>query len=468
MEEAVQDSSNMEQEVNEVEQQDDGDAVEELTNWLSDEYLYLDPKRGDIRMGTILRMEPNEKKPEEILMDIGAKVTGVVQSRDLERLSEEVIDSLKIGSEHLVYVLKPDQDGVAVVSINMALSMQDWQRAREAMEEDEIFEEEVTGFNKGGLLVQYGQVQGFVPASQVISVRRGSRGEDYQESLKAMVGKKIPLKVIEVDHRRRRLILSERQARREWQQSQKEDFLNELAEGQIRKGIVSSFCDFGAFVNLGPMDGLIHISELSWRRVNDPSEVLKLNQEVKVYVLSVDRERERIALSLKRLQQDPWEEAAGNYKPGQVVECVITNVVRFGAFARIEPGIEGLVHISELDDAAVRSPEDIVQVGERLLLRVLRVDMERHRIALSLRQVTAEDRAAWYLAPENALVDEEDEDEDDQAQEAAPVGDADYDDDDGYDDDYDDDADDDDDDDYDDDYDYDDYEDEDYDEDEDD
>jgi small subunit ribosomal protein S1 len=275
------------------------------------------------------------------------------------------------------------------------------------MDEEEIIEEEITGFNKGGLLIQFGQIQGFVPASQVISMRRGSQGQDYQQALQDLVGEELPLKVIEVDHRRRRLILSERQARREWRQAQKEEFLEELEESQIRTGVVTSFCDFGAFVNLGVMDGLIHISELSWKRVDKPSDVLELGQEIEVYVLSVDRERERIALSLKRLQPDPWEEAAGKYQEGQLVECVITNVVRFGAFARLEPGIEGLVHISELAEGPVREPEDIVQVGERLLLKVIRVDMERHRIALSLRQVTADDRASWYLASEPEPEEEE-------------------------------------------------------------
>ena len=389
-------------------------AEESMANWLSDEYLYREPKRGEMREAVVLAI-----RPDEILVDLGVKRTGVVQERDLDRLDPEIRDALKPGATTFVYVLRPDLDGEVLVSVNMAQSMRDWQQAEEYMRDGTIFEAEVTGFNRGGLLIQFGRVQGFIPSSQVVAMRRNSRGQEHESMMQAMVGQTLPLKVIEVDHNRRRLILSERQARREWQRSQRIEFLEELHEGQVRKGIVNSFCDFGAFVSLGPMDGLIHISELSWDRVRDPSEVLELGQEVEVYVLSVDRERERIALSLKQLQEDPWVGMAEKYVEGQLVEGTVTNVLKFGAFVSLDTGIEGLVHGSELDDRPVSDPADVVVIDETLLLRILHVDLERHRIALSLRQVTAQDRENWYVPkddqdePEQGATDGREEDESD-------------------------------------------------------
>ncbi|NLS79295.1 MAG: S1 RNA-binding domain-containing protein [Chloroflexi bacterium] len=355
-------------------------STESMLDWLNEEYLYCQPKRGDLRKATIL-----EVKPSEVLVDIGAKMNGVVQDRDLVRLDEEVRAALKPGAEIMVYVLQPESEGEVIVSINMAQSMRDWQRAMEYLESQAILESEVVGYNRGGLLMQFGQIQGFVPTSQVSSLGRGSRSPDRDGALQEMVGRTLPVKVIEVDHRRRRLILSERQARREWEKAQREQFIAELQEGQTRHGVVSSLCDFGAFVSLGYIDGLIHISEISWERVNKPEQVLQVGQEVDVYVLSVDRERERIALSLKRLQSDPWSQAVEKYWEGQLVEGEITNVLKFGAFASIGDGIEGLIHISELADE-VSDPAQIVQIGDRVQLRVLEVDKERRRIALSLKR----------------------------------------------------------------------------------
>ncbi len=355
-------------------------TTESMLDWLDSDYLYCQPKRGDLRKGTILSVSP-----DEVLIDIGSKMTGVVQDRDLSRLDEETRATLKPGAEIMVYVLLPESEGEVIVSINMALSMRDWQRAMEYLESQAIFESEVTGFNRGGLLVQFGQIQGFIPTSQVSSLGRGSRSSDREGALQQMVGQTLPLKVIEVDHRRRRLILSERQARREWEKTQREQFLSTLEEGQVRHGVVSSLCDFGAFVSLGYIDGLIHISELAWERVNKPEQVLEIGQEVDVYVLSVDRERERIALSLKRLQDDPWVAAVSEFWEGQLVEGEITNVLKFGAFASIGDGIEGLIHVSELADD-VSDPTEVVQIGDRVSLRVLEVDKERRRIALSLKR----------------------------------------------------------------------------------
>jgi small subunit ribosomal protein S1 len=218
-------------------------------------------------------------------------------------------------------------------------------------------------------------------------LRRGLSQEQRQERLAEFVGEELPLKVIEIERHRRRLVLSNRQAVRAWRRKQRRRLLEELAEGDIVHGTVSSLCDFGAFVDLGGADGLIHISELAWHRVKRPSEVLEEGQEVEVYVLRVDRERERIGLSLRRLQPDPWSLVEGRYSPGAIVAGEVMNVVDFGAFVRVEEGVEGLVHVSEMPDEF--SPQLAVSKGERVLVRVLRVDSARKRMGLSLRDVPA-------------------------------------------------------------------------------
>ena len=201
------------------------------------------------------------------------------------------------------------------------------------------------------------------------------------------MGQKLHLKIIEIDRRRNRLILSERAATREWRQTQKERLLDDLQEGDIRKGVVSSLCDFGAFVDLGGADGLVHLSELSWSRVGHPKEVLAVDQEVEVYVLGVDRDRRRIALSMKRLKPEPWSTVQDRYQIGQLVTGTITNITEFGAFARLDDDIEGLIHISELSEDRIDHPNAVVKEGDEVTLRVIRIDPDRQRIGLSLRRV---------------------------------------------------------------------------------
>jgi len=348
---------------------------------LDEQYLYCEPRRGDIRQATIL-----EVRPDEVIVSIGAKANGVVTLRDLEQLDEETRSLIRPGAELPVCVVNPDYYGEILVSIKMAQSARDWQRAQEYLEQGTIFEGDVIGFNKGGALVRFGHIQGFLPNSQIVSVSRRAPDSEPASYLKEVVGQRLPLKVIEVDRSRKRLILSERQARREWQSAQRHQLIAALQEGDVRHGIINSLCDFGAFVDLGGVDGLVHISEIAWERVQNPAQALKVGQEVDVYVLSVDRERERVSLSLKRLQPDPWIIAVEKYQEGQLVEGVITNVRHFGAFAQLEPGIEGLIHISELGIQPTAELEGAIKVGDRLQLRVLQVDVARHRIALSARQ----------------------------------------------------------------------------------
>jgi small subunit ribosomal protein S1 len=352
-----------------------------MWKYLKEEYDYKRPRRGDILYSEVLRIDDNE-----IIVDIGGKTEGVVPSADLQRMGEEAIDEISVGDKVPVYVLRPESaDGDVIVSLNMARTMEDWRRAEKLYEDGAVFEGAVSGHNKGGLLVYYGKIRGFVPASQVAGLGRRTRYESRMDMLAKMEGQKLMLKVIEVDRQRRRLIFSERAASREWREKRKEELLNDLQEGDIRKGRVRNLCDFGAFVDLGGADGLIHISELSWRRVKHAREVLRVGDEVEAYVLRVDRERKRIGLSLKRLKPDPWHLVEEKYEAGQIVKGIITNVVDFGAFVRIEDGIEGLIHVSELSDGDF-APGDLVREGEELYVKILSIDADRQRMALSLKQ----------------------------------------------------------------------------------
>jgi len=346
------------------------------------DYDYMHPVRGDIRKGQILRASRNE-----VLVDIGAKTDALVSTRDLETMGPQELAELTPGKEINVYVVRADdREGSLIVSINLARAYEDWIRAQELMESGEIVNITVTGYNKGGLVGSFGSVQGFIPASQITSLRPRGHSDQDGSDLAELVGKELPVKVIEVNRRRRRLILSERAAQREWRAAQRERLLSELHEGDVRTGTVSNLADFGAFVELGGIDGLVHISELAWEHVNHPRDVLQVGQEIEVEVLRVDQERQRIGLSLKRTQPDPWRSIATRYQAGQTIEGVVTHLAKFGAFVELEPGVEGLVHVSELADGNVDDPGQIVSEGDRLTVLILDVDAEQRRISLSLRQ----------------------------------------------------------------------------------
>ena len=346
------------------------------------DYDYVEPERGATRDATVVSASPSA-----VIFGIGAKQDAFLGSRELEQLTSEDLAALAPGTMAKVYVLRAgDSMGNPIVSLNMAREAVDWDSAQELVESAEIVQTMVTAFNKGGLLSTFKSLQGFIPASQVVNLARRS-SDSRPEALAEMVGRELAVKVIEVNRRRRRLILSERAAAREWRSHQRETLLAELAQGQTRTGTVSNLAEFGAFVDLGGMDGLVHLSELSWGRVAHPKEVLKVGQEIQVLVLNVDHERERIGLSIKRLQDDPWTSAVGRYSAGQVVPGVVTHLVSFGAFVEIEPGVEGLVHISELAQGNVAEPRNVVSPGDHVDALILNVDPNRHRIGLSLRQV---------------------------------------------------------------------------------
>jgi small subunit ribosomal protein S1 len=281
------------------------------------------------------------------------------------------------------------------VSLYLARQEKAWQRAQEMADSGHVWEGQVIGYNKGGLVVPVGEIRGFVPASQVPGFPRGLNQEERLERLATLVGENLMLKVIEINRRKRRLILSASAAQRQWRKQHRERLLSELREGEVRSGRVSSLCSFGAFVDLGGADGLIHLSELSWRRVRHPKEAVSVGDEVEVYVLRLDAERKRIGLSLKRLQPEPWALVEERYELGQLIEGVVTNVVDFGAFAEIEEGIEGLIHISELTDGSISHAREVVKRGDLLLLRIIRIDARRKRLGLSLKRVLESEWAEW-------------------------------------------------------------------------
>ena len=391
-----------------------GEAINPMAALLAEEGSRIVPVRGETIEGTIV-----SKSSSEIVVDISSKSEGIVGPRDLERLDAEFIDALKVGQQVFVNVLRSqDSEGHAVLSLSRALLEGDWKKAEELYDSKEVIEATVSGSNKGGIIVHLGRVRAFVPASQIVTVRlsRGASEEERMEQLNQLVGQTLHLKIIELDRRRNRLILSERVAMREWRQDRKERLLSELQEGEIRDGVVSSLCDFGAFVDLGGADGLVHLSELSWRHVEHPREVLKAGQKLKVYVLGVDRERRRIALSIKRLQSEPWSTVEERYEIGQLVTGTITKITDFGAFARLDEDIEGLIHISELSEERITHPSTAVQEGQELSLRVIRIDAVRRRLGLSLRRVNDEEyfddydwQDADQIAESAASVEESDD-----------------------------------------------------------
>ncbi len=345
-------------------------------------------KYGDVVAGTIVRADPRE-----ILIDIGAKSEGIVDQKEMASMSAEAIQKLNVGERVLAFVLRPeDREGNIILSLARAQLERDWREAEELLKSEQVFEAQVAGFNKGGLIVRVGKVRGFVPATQLESTfrRKSEPGEGGESDLSVLVGKKLNLKVIELDRERNRLILSERAAAREMRREQKDRLLSELKEGEIVTGTVTSVADFGVFVALGGVDGMVHLSELSWSKINHPSDLVKVGDEVQVQVLSVDRERERVALSLKRLQPEPWTTVEERYKVGQLVTGTITKLASFGAFARLDDNIEGLIHISELADRRIQHPKEVVREGDTVTLRVIRIDAARRRLGLSLKRATEE------------------------------------------------------------------------------
>lgn len=391
-----------------------------MQSLLDEEGISLEfPTQGEIRRGIIATIRENE-----ILVDIGTKSEGVISGREYEQIPQEDRQAFHVDLEIPVYVIAPeDSNGNVVLSYTRAREESDWDRVEAMVGADEVCESKVIGYNKGGVIVPVGLLRGFVPASQISLLRRSAaEGNTPEQRFNQMVGEPIEVRVIEVDRSRRRLILSERQAIQETRESLKERLLEELSEGDVRTGRVTSLADFGAFVNIDGADGLVHMSEISWDRIKNPSEVLKVGQEVQVKVISLDRERKRIGLSIRQLQQDPWVDRVSHLREGSLVEGTVTHLTKFGAFARISDDLEGLIHVSELSEQRIAHPKEVVREGDVLNLRVIKIEPDRHRIGLSLRKV---DSAAYAdLDWKMALAEEIDQTVDDEPVEEEPVAEA--------------------------------------------
>ena len=329
---------------------------------------------GDLVEGTVVKIDH-----DEVLLDIGYKTEGVIPSRELSiKKDVDPDDVVEVGDtiEALV-VTKEDKEGRLILSKKRAQYERAWGDIEKIKDADGIVEGTVIEAVKGGLIVDIG-LRGFLPAS-LVEMRR-------VRDLSPYIGQKIKAKILELDKNRNNVVLSRRQFLEETQSEVRETFLSQLKKGQIREGVVSSIVNFGAFVDLGGVDGLIHVSELSWKHIDHPSEVVKVGDKVTVEVLDVDLDRERISLSLKATQEDPWQRFARTHVPGQVVKGKVTKIVQFGVFISVEDGIEGLVHISELANRHVENPETVVKGGEEVFVKVIDVDLDRRRISLSLKQ----------------------------------------------------------------------------------
>lgn len=357
----------------------------------AEEYTYKRPKYGDIVSGVVVRAAPHE-----VLVDIGTKSEAIIASKEVEELAREG-KRPQVGDEILAFVLKSeDQEGLTVLSVARAQEERDWRDAEVSQKADAIIEAQIAGYNKGGLIARVGKIRGFVPASQLEIAARG-RGEREltEQDLAAQTGKKLKLKIIEIDRARNRLILSERAAMREVRRDAKARLLEEIQEGDVRTGTVTSVADFGVFVDLGGLDGLIHVSELSWSKIGHPNEIVKPGDIVQVQVLGIDRNKNRIALSMKRLAPEPWTTIEERYAVGQLVNGTITKLASFGAFARVDDGIEGLIHVSELSDKRISHPKEVVKEGETYQLRVIKIDSAKRRLGLSLKRVNDEDYSEY-------------------------------------------------------------------------
>jgi small subunit ribosomal protein S1 len=359
-----------------------------MASLLENEGLSLDfPQQGETRTGVVASISPSQ-----ILVSIGTKSEGIISGKELEAIPAEELAALEVNQEIPVYILNPeDQNGNVVLSYMRAREEVSWQKAEDMLKSKLAYHSSIIGYNKGGLIVPLDGLRGFVPASQIsLSRRAAMSGETPEQRWSKMVGEEIDVVVIEVDRERRRLILSERAASTETRESLKERVIDELKEGEVRNGRVTSLADFGAFVNINGADGLVHLSEISWDRIQHPSEVLKVGQEVKVKVISIDRDKKRIGLSIRQLLEDPWNQRVAKYQVGQLIEAAITRLTKFGAFARLEEDMEGLIHISEISEKRIEHPKEVLHEGDTVTLRIIKIDPENHRIGLSLRRVDSQ------------------------------------------------------------------------------
>lgn len=340
---------------------------------------------GQLRRGEIVEGVVMGASTDGMLVDVGIKTEAVIPQGEMLSLGVDGAEKLQAGDTVKVMVLQPmTADGHALVSLDRARGEEGWETLAERLESGEIFDAEVTGHNRGGVLVNVEGVNAFVPLSQIDSVRRDS--PEAVTELSSLVGQGIRLKVLELNRKRNRVILSERAAMAEWRKDQKERILDELQEGEIREGAVSSITDFGVFVDLGGADGLAHMTELTWERGKKARDLYSVGDSVKAYILKVDRETKKISLSLKRAHPEKWDATVDRYIIGQILIGRVTKLMNFGAFVRLDGPVEGLIHISELSNRRIQHPKDVVKEGDVVPVKLVRIEKDRHRLGLSLRQ----------------------------------------------------------------------------------
>ncbi len=342
------------------------------------------PRQGETRQGVIASITQ-----DQILVNVGTKSEGVISGKELESIPKAERDKLSVDQDITVYILNPeDANGNLVLSYMRAREEESWKKAEELLASKEPFDSKITGYNKGGLIVDLDTIRGFIPASQISLSRRAAvTGDTPEQRWGKMIDNPVKVCVIEVDRERRRLILSERAASTETRETLKERVIDNLNEGDLRTGRVTSLADFGAFINISGADGLVHLSEISWDHIKHPSEALEIGQEVKVKIISIDKEKKRIGLSIRQTQEDPWGQRVAKYQVGQLVEGTITRLTKFGAFAKLDDDIEGLIHISEISEKRIEHAKEVLKEGEKVTLRVIKIDPDNHRIGLSVRRV---------------------------------------------------------------------------------
>lgn len=344
-------------------------------------------KRGEIVDGEVLVLGDNL-----VILDVGAKRDAIVPPQELADVEEAFLNDLNTGDIVPVYVIHtPVNNDELLVSLEKGQREQDWQRAEQCLNDKELMDLEVVGHNKGGLMVQFGRLEGFVPNSHAPMLKNVHDHREYTRKKSELVGSKLPVQIVELDRQRKRMIMSAAKAHEERQIEQ----IKKLEVGQIVTGHVVNLVKYGAFISFGAVTGLLHISEIGWQHVDHPSAALTAGDEIEVAVLDIDIERKRVSLSRKQLLPDPWEQFAANYAVGDLIEGVVTSIVDFGAFVRFESDVEGLIHISEMPLISSGNPDDLLQVREQILARIVSIQPEKQRIGLSMRRVSAAEEIAW-------------------------------------------------------------------------
>ena len=374
---------------------------------LIEEFLPHKPlKRGEIIDGKIMSINDNG-----LLIDIGYKSEGFIPTREMKTLVSDEDKEIKIGDEIIAFVVNPETNsGSSVLSIDRARGEQGWRVLEKAMQNDESCYGVILSANRGGAVVESEGVQGFIPLSQLVGPSRELFVNGGEPPKEGFVGMKIQFKIIELNRRRNRAIFSERVALEAERQVLKKKLLDNIKEGDVIKGRIVGVSNFGAFVDLGGADGLIHISELSWGPVKNPEDFVTVGTDMDVYVLKIDRETLKIALSLRRLTPEPWEQIQSGLEIGQKVTGTITKLANFGAFARIEPGVEGLIHISELSYDVVKHPKNVVSEGDKLELQIIRIEPDRKRLGLSIKRLS--DPPEGYEEPKNDEISDDENEHD--------------------------------------------------------